>query len=185
MTRPVTIAAIIDGCRNGQRVYQKELVDRFGPQLFTIALRYVPDHAHAQDVLQDSFVKILTRIDQFKGDGSFEGWMSRVVVTTALNRLDRKWMRREVSREMLDHDTSVEPYVIDQLATEDIMRCVTRLPEGFRHVFNLYAIEGYRHREIGKMLGMTEVTSRSYYSRARKMLQALLSKHKIGLRHAE
>lgn len=181
----MTTATIIDGCRLGQRVYQKELVDRFGPQLFTIALRYVPDHAHAQDVLQDSFIKILTRIDQFKGTGSFEGWMSRVVVSTALNRLDRKWMRREVSREMMDYDTSVEPYVIDQLATEDIMRCVARLPEGFRHVFNLYAIEGYRHREIAQMLGMTEVTSRSYYSRARKMLQTILSKQKIGLRHAE
>lgn len=181
----MTTATIVEGCRLGQRVYQKELVDRFGPQLFTIALRYVPDHAHAQDVLQDSFIKILTRIDQFKGTGSFEGWMSRVVVSTALNRLDRKWMRREVSREMMDHDTSVEPYVIDQLATEDIMRCVARLPEGFRHVFNLYAIEGYRHREIAQMLGMTEVTSRSYYSRSRKMLQTILSKQKIGLRHAE
>lgn len=181
----MTIATIIEGCRRGQRVFQKELVDRFGPQLFTIALRYVPDHAHAQDVLQDSLVKILTRIDQFKGTGSFEGWMSRVVVSTALNRLDRKWMRREVSREMMDYDTSVEPYVIDQLATEDIMRCVARLPEGFRHVFNLYAIEGYRHREIAQILGMTEVTSRSYYSRARKMLQVILSNKKIGLRHAE
>lgn len=185
MSRPMTTATIIEGCRLGQREFQKELVDRFGPQLFTIALRYVPDHAHAQDVLQDSFLKILTRIDQFKGTGSFEGWMSRVVVSTALNRLDRKWMRREVSREILAHDRTVEPYVIDQLATEDIMRCVARLPEGFRHVFNLYAVEGYRHREIAQVLGMTESTSRSYYSRARKMLQVILSQQKIGLRHAE
>ena len=111
--------------------------------------------------------------------------MSRVVVSTALNRLDRKWMRREVSRDMLDYDTHVEPYVIDQLAAEDIMRCVARLPEGFRHVFNLYAIEGYRHREIAQMLGMTEVTCRSYYSRARKMLQTILASQKTDLRHAE
>lgn len=181
----MTIATLIEGCRRGQRSFQKELVDRFGPQLFTIALRYVPDHAHAQDVMQDSFVKILTRIDQFKGTGSFEGWMSRVVVSTALNRLDRKWMRREVSTEALYLDKVVEPYVIDQLATEDIMRYIASLPEGYRHVFNLYAIEGYRHREIAQMLRITEVTSRSYYSRARKMLQAILLNPKTGLRHAE
>ena len=185
MKRALTTAAIIEGCRLGQRVSQKALVDRYGPRLFTIALRYVPDHAHAQDVLQDSFVKILTRIDQYNGSGSFEGWMSRVVISTALHRLDRKWMRREVSRELLDHDRRVEPFVLEQLATEDILRCVGQLPDGFRHVFNLYAIEGYRHREIARMLGMTEVTSRSYYSRARKMLRAILSHQKIGLRHAE
>lgn len=185
MKRPMTIATLIEGCRLGQRSFQKELVERFSPQLFTIALRYVPDHAHAQDVLQDSLVKILTRIDQYKESGSFEGWMRRVVVTTALNRLDRKWMRREVCMEPISMDSPVDPDVIDRLAAEDIMRCVATLPEGFRHVFNLYAVEGYRHREIAQMLGITEVTSRSYYARSRKLLQAILLHQKTGLRHAE
>jgi RNA polymerase sigma-70 factor (ECF subfamily) len=181
----MTVATIIEGCRRGQRNVQKELVDRFGPQLFSIAMRYVPDYAHAQDVLQDSLIKILTRIEQYKGTGSFEGWMSQIVVSTALNRLDRKWMRREVCKESMDLDSSVGPYVLDQLATEDIMRCIAQLSDGYRHVFNLYAIEGYRHREIAQMMGITEATSRSYYSRARKQLQVILSSKKTGLRYAK
>ncbi len=185
MSRHMTVATIIEGCRRGQRSFQRELVDRFSPQLFTVALRYVPDHAHAQDVLQDSLVKILTRIEQYKGGGSFEGWMYQVVIRTALNRLDRKWMRREISKESSHLDSSVEPYVLDRLATEDIMACVGELPEGYRHVFNLYAIEGYRHREIAQMMGISEGTSRSHYARARQMLRAILSSPKFGLRYAK
>lgn len=185
MRRPITVETILEGCRREERQFQRELVDRFSPQLFTVALRYVPDHAHAQDVLQDSLVKILTRIDQYRGNGSFEGWMYQVVIRTALNRLDRKWMRREVSKESVYLDSSVEPYVMDHLATEDIMACISELPDGYRHVFNLYAIEGYRHREIAQMMGISEGTSRSHYARARKQLRAILSNPKFGLRYAK
>lgn len=181
----MTLTTLIEGCRRGQRHVQQELVERYGPRLFAVALRYVPDHAHAQDVLQDSFVKILTRIEQYRGTGSFEGWMHQIVVSTALSRLDRKWMRREVCRESQELDSSIEPYVFQHLAKEEILRCVQQLPEGYRHVFNLYAVEGYRHREIAQLVGITEATSRSYYARARAMLRDELSKHQIGLRHAE
>ncbi|MEL7160614.1 MAG: sigma-70 family RNA polymerase sigma factor [Bacteroidota bacterium] len=186
MSRPkMTLSTLIEGCRRGQRHIQKELVDRYGPRLFSVALRYVPDHAHAQDVLQDSFVKIFTRIEQYQGTGSFEGWMHQIVVSTALSRLDRKWMRREVSRESTELDSPIEPYILQQLATEEIMRCVMQLPEGYRQVFNLYAVEGYRHREIAQLLGITTATSRSYYARARAQLRDILLNNKIGLRHAE
>lgn len=181
----MTLTTLVEGCRRRERRFQRALVDRFSAQLLTTARRYLPDHAHAQDVLQDSLVKILTRIDQYNGSGSFEGWMHRIVISQALNRLDRKWMRREVSHERVAADHYVAPYVLDHLATEDIMRCVARLPEGYRQVFNLYAIEGYRHREIGKLLGITEVTSRAHYARARRLLQSILSEHQITLRHAE
>ena len=186
MSKPLTIAAIVAGCQRGQRHYQRELVDRFSPQLLTIARRYVPDHGYAQDVLQDSLVKILTRIDQYTGKGSFEGWMARLVVNTALHRLDRSWVRRELPSEFLEEDhRTVEPYVIEHLATQDILDCVARLPEGYRHVFNLYAIEGYSHKEVAELLDMREVTCRSYYARARKLLRGILSHQKIGIRYAE
>ncbi|MFK8163321.1 MAG: RNA polymerase sigma factor [Lewinella sp.] len=181
----MTLATIIEGCRREERQFQRALVDRFSPQLFTIARRYLPDHAHAQDVLQDSLVKILTKIHQYSGGGSFEGWMSQIVVNTALSRLDRKWMRREVCTEFPARDAVIEPYIIDQLATEDIMRCVAQLPEGYRHVFNLFAVEGYRHREIAQMMNIAEATSRSHYARARQLLRNILTNQKNGLRHVK
>ncbi len=181
----MTLATIIEGCRREERNFQRELVDRYSPQLFSVALRYLPDHAHAQDVLQDSLVKILTRIHQYKGTGSFEGWMNQVVISTALNRLDRKWMRREFSVESKDMDSAIEPYVYEHLATEDIMRCVAQLPEGYRHVFNLFAVEGYRHREIAQMMNIAEATSRSYYARARTLLRDILLSQQKGLRHVK
>lgn len=181
----MTTATIIEGCKRGQRRFQRALVDRYSPKLFAIALRYVPDHGYAQDVVQDSLVKILTRIEQYRGEGSFEGWMSRVVVNTALHRLDRSWTRREISSQFLHCESSVEPFVVEDLAMQDLMACVARLPEGYRHVFNLYAVEGYSHREVAEMLSLKEVTCRSHYARARKMLRAILSTQKIGLSHAE
>lgn len=185
MKSPVTIATLIEGCRRGDRRFQRELVDRFSPRLYAIARRYLPDEAHAQDVLQDSLVKILTRIEQYQGSGSFEGWMRQVVVGTALNRLDRKWMRREVCKETVYLDGSVDPFVLDDLSTQDIMACVRELPEGYRHVFNLYAIEGYRHREIAQMMGISEATSRTHYARARALLRSVLTSPKFGLRHVK
>lgn len=185
MSALMTIGTIIEGCRRNERRFQRELVRRFSPQLYTVALRYMPDTAHAKDVLQDSLVKIFTRIDQYNGTGSFEGWMYQIVISTALNRLDRKWMRREVCIEHPTGNASVEPYVIDQLATEDIMKCVAELPEGYRHVFNLFAIEGYRHREIAQMMNITEATSRTHYARARRMLRDILSSPKFDLHHAK
>jgi RNA polymerase sigma-70 factor (ECF subfamily) len=150
-----------------------------------VARRYAPNNATAKDVLQDSLVRILQKIDQYAGTGSFEGWMRRVVVSVALKQLDRKWVRREVSVGEQRDNQSVAPVALDQLATEDIMHCISRLPDGYRQVFNLYAIEGYNHREIAQMIGVSESTSRSQYNRARKSLQTILTDRKIALKHAE
>lgn len=150
-----------------------------------VARRYAPNHATAQDVLQDSLIRIIQKIDQYAGTGSFEGWMRRVVISVALKQLDRKWVRREVSVAEQYDDQTVTPTILDQLATEDIMRCIAALPDGYRQVFNLYAIEGYNHREIGQMMGFSESNSRSQYTRARQTLQTILTDRKIALRHAE
>lgn len=139
----------------------------------------------AQDILQDSLVRILDRIDQYAGTGSFEGWMRRVVISTALKQLDRKWMRREISASDRQDNRTVAPVALDALAAEDILACVLSLPDGYRQVFNLYAVEGYTHREIAQMIGCSESNSRSQYTRARHALQTILAKRKIVVRHVE
>ncbi|MEM1357755.1 MAG: sigma-70 family RNA polymerase sigma factor [Bacteroidota bacterium] len=181
----MTINTIIEGCRRKKPRCQRELVVRFSPGLLTVARRYAPDNAMAQDILQDSLVRILERIEQYAGTGSFEGWMRRVVISTALKQLDRKWMRREISVSDQKDNRSVAPVALDALAVEDILACVLELPDGYRQVFNLYAVEGYAHREIAQMIGCSESNSRSQYTRARQALQTILAQRKIVVRHAE
>lgn len=181
----MTVTTIIEGCRRGDQRCQRELVLKYSGLLLSVARRYTPDNSTAQDILQDSFIRIIQRIDQYGGNGSFEGWMRRVVINIALNRLDRKWVRREVPSSDQHDDRSVEPVALSQLGTEDIMRCVASLPDGYRQIFNLYAVEGFSHREIAQMLGCTEGNSRGQYTRARRALQTLLIKHKIVVRHAK
>ncbi len=181
----MTLTTIIEGCKRGKPRCQRELVLRYSPLLMSVARRYTPDNSTAQDVLQDSFIKIIQRIDQYGGNGSFEGWMRRVVINVSLSRLDRKWVRREVPSSHETDTRSVEPVALDQLGTEDIMACVASLPDGYRQVFNLYAVEGFSHREIAQMLGCTEGNSRGQYNRARRALQTLLIDRKIVVRHAK
>lgn len=181
----MTVTTIIEGCKRKDPRCQRALVLKFSGLLLSVARRYTPDNFTAQDILQDSLVRILQRIDQYGGNGSFEGWMRRVVINVALSRLDRKWVRREVPSSHVRDDRSTEPVALSQLATEDIMRCVADLPDGYRQIFSLYAVEGFSHREIAQMLGCTEGNSRSQYTRARRALQTLLIDRKIVARHAK
>lgn len=185
MQPPMTISTIIAGCQRNKRHCQRALVDRFSPMLFTVARRYAPDQSVAKDILQDSLITIFQRIDQFQATGSFEGWMRRIVINTALKRLDRKWVRREVHDQTILPEESTDPSIYDQLATEEIMCCIQQLPDGFRQIFSLYAIEGFKHREIAQMMGINESTSRSQYRRAKLQLQQLLLDKKIGLRYVK
>lgn len=181
----MTVATIITGCKQGRRECQRELVVRFSPQLLTVARRYASDHSTAQDVLQDSLVKIIQRIDQYAGTGSFEGWMRRIVISTALKRLDRKWIKREIPGLDALPEESKQPVIFDHLAAEEIMNCLAQLPDGYRQIFSLYAIEGYKHREIAQMMGINESSSRSQYTRAKKQLQSILIEQKIVIRYAK
>lgn len=181
----MTLNTIVEGCRRNKAECQRELVVRFSPKLMTIARRYAPDNATAQDILQDALIRILKHIKQLKNTDSLEGWMRRIIISIALNHLDKKWIRREVSMAVIQHDDYQEPAVLSQLATEKIMECICQLPDGYRQIFNLYAIEGYKHREIGQLIGISESSSRSQYARARAQLQTILAQHKIGLRHVK
>ncbi len=140
--------------------------------MFPVCLRYVSDRSLAEDILQDSFITLFTKLGSYKGDGSFEGWARRIFVTTALMAL-RKKDALKMSDELdavrgMKADTYTQ---IQNLGYKELMQLIMSLPTGFRTVFNLYAVEGYSHKEIAEMLGITETTSRTQLSRARIWLQ--------------
>lgn len=163
---------LIKGCRKGDRLAQKELYEKFSRKMMGVCLRYANDRETARDLLQDGFVKVYTNIDSYSGMGSFEGWMRRIFVNCALENLRKS----DVLKEATDLDSSsdlIEPdaSVIEHLSAQELMSLIQELPPGFKAVFNLFAIEGYSHKEIGDMLHITESTSRSQYTRARQLLQ--------------
>lgn len=163
---------LIDSCKRGDRASQKVLYDSLAPKMFSICIRYIGDRIAAQDVLQDGFVTLFSKLDSFKGEGSFEGWARRIFVTTALMEL-RKKDALKMSEE-LEVVRGVKAETVGQLENisyRELMSLVTSLPPGFRTVFNLYAIEGYSHKEISQMLEITETTSRTQLRRARLWLQ--------------
>lgn len=140
--------------------------------MFPICIRYIGDRIQAEDILQEGFITLFTRLDSYKGDGSFEGWARRIFVTTALMDL-RKKDALKMSDELeavrgMKADTTSQ---IQSLGYKELMELIMSLPPGFRTVFNLYALEGFSHKEIGEMLGISESTSRTQLSRARIWLQ--------------
>ena len=163
---------LIESCKRGDRASQKAVYDRLASRMFPICIRYAGDRESAQDVLQDGFITLFTKLDDFKGDGSFEGWARRIFVTTALMYL-RKKDALKMSDE-LDLARGMKADTVSQmqnLGYKELMTLILTLPPGFRTVFNLYALEGYSHKEISEMLGISETTSRTQLSRARIWLQ--------------
>ena len=167
---------LIDGCRRNNRAAQKALYDQMAGKMMTVCCRYVKDRMEAEDILVTSFTKVFERIDQFKGDGSFEGWVRRIVVNESLSYLRKnKTMYLETDLENADREGSQQALDTD-LEAEDLLRMIAELPPGYQMVFNLYAIDGFSHQEIAEQIGITESTSKSQLSRARIHLQAKLQK---------
>lgn len=163
---------LIAGCRRGERRAQKELYDLYSRKMMGVCLRYVNDRETARDLLQDGFVKVFTNIDTYTGIGSFEGWLRRVFVNCVLEYLRRSDVLREATGlDSVAELTQPDSSAISDLSAAELMRLVQELPAGFRTVFNLFAVEGYSHKEIGEMLDISESTSRSQFLRARQLLQ--------------
>ena len=163
---------LIEGCRKGDRRAQKALYETFSRKMMSVCLRYVSDWETARDLLQEGFVKVFTHIDSYTGNGSFEGWIRKIFVNSALEYL----RHADVLRESTDLDQTAEVAQTDSSPLSDIsaaelMQLVQSLPAGFRTIFNLFAIEGYSHKEISEQLNITESTSRSQYTRAKQLLQ--------------
>jgi RNA polymerase sigma-70 factor (ECF subfamily) len=162
---------IIRGCQQSDSRAQKELFDLFGKKMFGVCLRYGGNRSEAQDILQEGFLKIYEKIHQFEFKGSFEGWMRRIFVNTALERFRSQYKIiniqdgwREINDDGYEHITS-------NITADELLAIIQELSPKYRVVFNMYAIEGYSHKEISDMLGITEGTSKSNLSRARVILQ--------------
>jgi len=168
---------IILGCIAGRPKAQKALFDIYAPKLLVICLRYMKEVPRAQDTLQDAFVKIYKHLPDYKFEGVFEGWVKRITVNTCLDQLrkDKKTLSDvsidDVSFKLARHDHSIE-----KLMADDLLKLVQSLPDGYRTVFNLFAIEGYSHQEIATQLNISESTSKTQYVRARAYLKDRLEK---------
>jgi RNA polymerase sigma factor (sigma-70 family) len=171
---------IIEGCVNGNRISQKALYDRFASKMFGLCLRYAPDYHTAEDLLQEGFVKIYYNIYKYNGSGSFEGWMKRVFINHAIEQLrrnDRYFGAEDIDK--IPENVTGGNDIINKLNMDDLLNLVRSLPTGYRTVFNLYVIEGFSHKEIAEMLGVTEGTSKSQLARAKTMLQLKLNNKRV------
>jgi len=164
---------LIRGCLKGESSCQKEIFHRFASRMLGVCNRYARNGADAEDILQDAFIKVFDKIHQFKFEGSFEGWIRRIVVNTALKKYSlRRYEKEVVGYEIKDRDeSSMEPSAYSHLSEKDLLDLINSLPDGYRVIFNLYVIEGFQHDEIAEMLGIQPGTSRSQLVKARSMLQ--------------
>ncbi len=153
---------------------QEELYRRFSPRMYAVCLRYAGNAEEAEDILQEGFIKIFKKLDSFRGEGSFEGWVRRIFVNTAIEHFRRKRYLQPVTEKEENSIEGKSLSALDDLAEKDILALVRQLSPGYRTVFNMYVVEGYTHKEIGDMLGMSEGTSKSQLSRAKVILQDMV-----------
>jgi RNA polymerase sigma-70 factor (ECF subfamily) len=173
---------LIYGCIKEDKVCQRELYKRFSGKMLSVCMRYAENRMEAEDMLQDSFIKVFDNIGKFKQEGSLEGWVRRIVVNTAINKIRSNKVKfqelGEENDEFLHHDKAI----IDKMSEQDIMKLINEMPQGYKYVFNMYAIEGLSHKEIAQNLGIEEASSRSQYAKAKKYLQTQIIKlEKINL----
>jgi RNA polymerase sigma factor (sigma-70 family) len=170
----ITEPDLLEGCRRGDRKMQHELYNRFAPKMYGVCLRYASNAEEAEDILQEGFIKIFNKINSYRGEGSFEGWIRRIFVNTAIEHFRKKIYLQPISE--TEENTVEGKYlsVLDSLAEKDIIQLVQQLSPGYRTVFNMYVVEGYTHKQIAEMLGISEGTSKSQLSRAKLILQDLV-----------
>ena len=172
---------IIEGCIKNDKRWQKVLYDNYASVLLGVAIRYAYSRDDAEDILQDAFCKIYSNIAQFKGTGSFEGWLKRIVVNTALThykRNEKHYHNIDVA-DFADVIPSSNQIAETEFQMSELLKIINGLPKGYRMVFNMYAIEGYKHKEIAEILGIDENTSKSQFSRARRIVKEKLAKMSI------
>jgi RNA polymerase sigma-70 factor (ECF subfamily) len=167
---------IIDGCKKGKRKSQELLYHQFAAKMFAVCLYYAGNKTEAEDFLQSGFIKVFENIKQYQEKGIFEAWLRKIFMHTALTKYrEKKLMLLPDYKETEYLLDSNQEDVLSKISTNDLLCLIQQLPPAYRLVFNLYAIEGYSHREIAEMLGLQEGTSKSNLSRARQILQQKLA----------
>lgn len=168
---------LVSECAKGNAKAQRALFDKFAPKMLAVVHRYMSNMEESEDVLQDGFVKIFQKIGEFKMEGSLEGWIRRILVNTALDaiRKNKKTMM-DVPLDDVSFKLSFDDVQFDDMDVNQLLKLISELPDGYKVVFNMFAIEGYSHKEIADTLGVSENTSKSQYSRARAYLRTQLEK---------
>jgi RNA polymerase sigma factor (sigma-70 family) len=171
LTLTYTINDLIDGCKAGERKMQAELYKQTASKMLMVCMRYAKDKMEAEDVLQIGYVKIFQKIREYRGEGSFEGWMRRIMVHTAIEsyRKNLKYLGHVQIEEAFEQPST--GFDFGTLGMQDLLNIIQKLADGYRLVFNMYAIEGYSHKEIAETLGISEGASKSQLSRARAILR--------------
>jgi RNA polymerase sigma-70 factor (ECF subfamily) len=172
---------LIKDCLKGDAKAQKRFYDTFAPRMYGVCLRYANDADIAKDYLQEAFIRVFKHLGQYRFEGSLEGWIRRVVVNTALEKLRKNdVLKNTADLEKARGMTIEQATPVDHFSEMELIRLIQTMPAGFRTVFNLFAIEGYSHQEIGNMLNISEGTSKSQYARARQWLIQRLVKKEMG-----
>jgi RNA polymerase sigma-70 factor (ECF subfamily) len=171
----VNLAEIIEGCKKGRPKYQKALYDIYAPKFMGVCYRYALGVQEAEDMMHDGFVIIFTKIDTYSGLGSFEGWMRRIMVNNAINHIKKKdALKFSYEPDWVSDINITDDSVLDRIQYKELIDLVKTLPSGYQMVFNLYAIEGYSHKEIAEKLGISESTSKSQYHMAKMKLKEVI-----------
>lgn len=168
---------IIKGCISGDRKSQGLLYNLYSDEMFGVCLYYSKDYTEAEDNLHDGFMKVFQKIDQFEFKGSLAGWIRRVMVNTALEKFRKQHLLYAVGDDYENSSDITPANVVSDLSANDLIKLIRELTPQYRMVFNLYAIEGYSHKEISEILGISEGTSKSNLARARNVLQAKVKKY--------
>ena len=175
MVNSSSVYELIQECLANNRTAQRQLFEIYAPKMIIVCRRYVRLDTEAEDVMQEAFVKIFRNLKSFNFEGSFEGWVRKIMINTSLKYISKKHFQNESTTLSEVNEESVEPEILYKLNEEDIMDLIRSLPDGYRHVFNMYIIEGYSHKEIASMVDIEESTSRSYLTRAKDFLKSKLT----------
>jgi RNA polymerase sigma factor (sigma-70 family) len=176
----MTEEQLVKECISGNAIAHKKFYDLFAKKMMGVCLRYCSNPDEAQDVLQDGFIKVFSKLPKFVNKGSLEGWVRRIMVNTALDQYRKnKKFQKDVEIDAVSFKLEQSDFIIETINANDLLKIIQTIPKGYRVVFNLFAIEGYSHKEIAEQLGVTESTSKSQYSRAKKMLRKLLVDNNI------
>lgn len=176
----ITIDDLLEGCKRGERKAQELLYRALSSKMLGVCTRYANSDFEAEDMLQAGFIKVFRSVESFRGEGSFEGWIRKVIVNTAIE-MYRKNIRTLKTVDMNEiYDAEQQTYHIDQLELNDLLKIIQLLPDGYRIVFNMYAIEGYSHKEIAAALHISEGASKSQLSRARTWLKEKIKETEGG-----
>ncbi len=169
---------LIKRCQDNDRQAQELLYRQYSSVLYGMCLKYAPNQMEAEDNLQDAFITIFQRIDQYQGKGSFEGWMKRIAINTVLQKYRQKRLYDLPADDLMEGEMELEPYDESlSLPLPFLLSIIQELPERYRLVFNLYVLDGHTHKEIADLLGISDGTSKSNLARARQLLQQKINAH--------